>query len=278
MAYLSEQWRAHRRDPNPPRHYTDQREFESDWVFTLRRRFGLSQEALASLARVSVTTVQNWENPRSVKAIAEHNQDRLRDLERELWMQAHVTLMNPCPAPIRAIHDLLAASRDESAQSLADYLVSTLRADDPERARILHWACLAHGIADPASPRARDYGLHALAAVGQGDARLSAAIENEILGFQMQDLLGMKRGPERATKGLELMRACERLYARDPQRAYLWNALEVACRAPLPTEHMFRLGRQLIDLLGEEAVRRRVTTEEAYTAARALFEAEGRSH
>jgi DNA-binding transcriptional regulator YiaG len=278
MAYLSEQWRTHRRDPNPPRHYTDQREFEADWVFTLRRRHALSQEALASLARVSVTTVQNWENPRSLKAIAEHNQNLLRDLERELWMKAHVSVLAPCPPTIRAIHDLLAASRDESAQALADYLVSSMESSSPERARLLHWACLAHGIADPASPRARDYGMHALAAVGQGDSRLSAAIENEILGFQMQDLLNMKRGPERADKGLELMRACERLYARDPQRAYAWNALEVACRAPLPTEHVFRLARQLIDLLGEDAVRRRVATEEAYTAARALFEAEGRSH
>jgi DNA-binding transcriptional regulator YiaG len=83
MAYLQNKWRDYTRQPNPPRHYTNQREFEADWIYSLRRRYALSQEALAARANVSVTTVQNWENPRSVKAIADHNQNLLKDIERD---------------------------------------------------------------------------------------------------------------------------------------------------------------------------------------------------
>jgi len=83
MPYLQEQWKSQARQISPQRRYSSQREFEADWIGTLRRRYSLSQEALAVLASVSVTTVQNWENPQSRKSIAPHNQDRLRDIERE---------------------------------------------------------------------------------------------------------------------------------------------------------------------------------------------------
>ena len=76
MPYLQEQWNSHGRQLSPQRRYSSQREFEADWIGALRRRYSLSQEGLAVLANVSVTTVQNWENPQSRKSIAPHNQDR----------------------------------------------------------------------------------------------------------------------------------------------------------------------------------------------------------
>ncbi|NDP48819.1 MAG: hypothetical protein GZ085_10615 [Sulfuriferula multivorans] len=36
------------------------------------------------MANVSVSTVQNWENPRSAKAISDHYQSHLRDNERDM--------------------------------------------------------------------------------------------------------------------------------------------------------------------------------------------------
>ena len=128
----------HARQANPVRRYANQREFEADWIYSMRRRYRVSQESLAVMANVSVTTVQNWENP-SAKVIAEHNQARLRDIERDLWIQAHVTLLDPCPPYIKALYDLMSASKDDSAQALADYLVMTMPNEDAGRARLLHW-------------------------------------------------------------------------------------------------------------------------------------------
>jgi transcriptional regulator with XRE-family HTH domain len=271
MSYLQEQWTALSRQHQPRRRYASQREFEADWVSGLRRRFSLSQEALASLASVSVTTVQNWENPASLKNIAGHNQDRLRDIERSLWISSHVTLMEPCPAFIRALHDLLAANKDSSAQGLADYLLGSLPASDPERPRLLHWASLTHSIADPASQKARDYQAAALASVGQGESALSVAIENEILGSQFEDLICESDTPERRERAEQIMAACERLHARDHQPAYLWNALEVACRAGLPTATRYRLLTELTSQLGAGPVKRRVLNDEAYEAVRDAY-------
>jgi transcriptional regulator with XRE-family HTH domain len=269
MSFLQQKWNEHQ--SKPLRRYSSQREFEADWVSGLRRRYRLSQERLAALASVSVTTVQNWENPTSAKRIAEHNQDRLRDIERELWIKAHVTLLEPCPPYIRALHELMAANRDTSAQGLADYLVTCMDAHDPGRARLLHWAGLAYSIADPASTQAREYEDAALRALGDGDAPLAAAIENEILGAQFEDLLALPEGAARRDKGDALMRACRRLFQRDRQPAYLWNALEVACRAPLEARDRFALVGELESLLGEASVRRRIQTEAAYQAARDLL-------
>jgi hypothetical protein len=67
------------------------------------------------------------------------------------------------------------------------------------------------------------------------------------------------------------MQACQRLFQRDQQPAYLWNALEVACRAPLESQDRFTLVHELQGVLGEEGVRRRIRTEEAYLAARSLL-------
>lgn len=269
MSYLQQKWNEHQ--SKPLRRYSSQREFEADWVSGLRRRYRLSQERLAALASVSVTTVQNWENPTSAKRIAEHNQTRLRDIERELWIKAHVTLIEPCPPYIRALHELMAANRDASAQGLADYLVTCMDARDAGRARLLHWAGLAYSIADPASTKARAYAEAALQALGHGDEPLAAAIENEILGAQFEDLLSLPEGETRRAKGDALMRACRRLFQRDRQPAYLWNALEVACRAPLPAADRFALVGELQSLIGEDAVRRRIQTETAYQAARDLI-------
>lgn len=271
MSYLQHKWLEISRQPHPARRYSNQREFEADWVGGLRRRFGLSQEALASLAGVSVTTVQNWENPASRKKIAEHNQDRLRDIERDLWIKSHVTVMEPNPPYIRAIHDLLAANRDGSAQGLAEYLLSAMPSEDPERARLLHWAALAYSIQDPASARARSLSEQALEAIGGGDAKLAAAIENEILGYQFEDLLAMPEGSDRQARGLRLLAACERLYQRDQQAAYKWNALEVACRAPLSVGERFRILGELGGLLGETQVRRKVTNDPAFESARVFY-------
>ncbi len=270
MSYLQQKWNEHQ--SKPMRRYSSQREFEADWVSGLRRRYRLSQERLASLASVSVTTVQNWENPTSAKRIAEHNQDRLRDIERELWIKAHVTLLEPCPPYIRALHELMSANRDSSAQGLADYLVTCMDAHDPGRPRLLHWAGLAYSIADPISAKARNYEDAALQALGAGDGndRLAAAIENEILGSQFEDLLALPEGEARRDKGRQLMLACQRLFQRDQQPAYLWNALEVTCRAPLEMRDRFDLVSQLQTLLGEEGVRRRIRAEVAYQAARDL--------
>lgn len=270
MSFLQQKWNEHQ--SKPMRRYSSQREFEADWISGLRRRYRLSQERLAALASVSVTTVQNWENPTSAKRIAEHNQGRLRDIERELWIKAHVTLLEPCPPYIRALHELMSANRDSSAQGLADYLVTCMEAHDLGRPRLLHWAGLAYSIADPASPKARAYEDAALQALGAGEGndRLAAAIENEILGAQFEDLLALPEGEARCNKGRQVMQACQRLFQRDQQPAYLWNALEVACRAPLEMRDRFSLVNQLQALLGEEGVRRRIRAEAAYQAAREL--------
>lgn len=273
MSFLQQKWNEHQ--SKPLRRYSSQREFEADWVSGLRRRYRLSQERLATLASVSVTTVQNWENPTSAKRIAEHNQDRLRDIERELWIKAHVTLLEPCPPYIRALHELMSANRDGSAQGLADYLVACMEAHDPGRPRLLHWAGLTYSIADPASAKARAYETAALQALGMdqaaGNASLAAAIENEILGAQFEDLMALPEGGARRDKGQQLMLACRRLFQRDQQPAYLWNALEVACRAPLDLRDRFDLVSQLQALLGEESVCRRIRAEAAYQAARELL-------
>ncbi|MDO9224697.1 MAG: hypothetical protein Q8M09_09020 [Pseudomonadota bacterium] len=272
MSFLQQKWSEHQ--SKPLRRYSSQREFEADWVGGLRRRYRLSQERLASLASVSVTTVQNWENPTSAKRIAEHNQDRLRDIDRELWIKAHVTLLEPCPPYIRALHELMSANRDSSAQGLADYLVTCMDARDSGRARLLHWAGLTYSIADPASAKAREYEESALRALGTGNEghdSLAAAIENEILGAQFEDLLALPEGAARRDKGRALMQACQRLFQRDRQPAYLWNALEVACRAPLEMRDSFVLVSELQALLGEAVVRRRIQTDAAFEGARVLL-------
>jgi transcriptional regulator with XRE-family HTH domain len=275
MAYLQNKWRDYTRQPNPPRHYTNQREFEADWIYTLRRRYALSQEALAALANVSVTTVQNWENPRSVKAIADHNQNRLENIERDLWIKAHVTLLEPCPPTVKALYDLMSAGKDESAQALVAYLIGSLGEHHQERPRLLHWASLTHSIADPNSAKAREYGQLALDAVGRSDDRLSAAIENEILGFQMEDLLKTSAGTGRQQQGEKIMAACERLFDKDTQPAYLWNALEVSCRTPLPQKEIFRLVARLTDTLDGSLVERRIRTESVFEPAREVLSATG---
>lgn len=272
MSFLEHKWSDHRRQMNPARRYSSQREFEADWVSSLRRRYHLSQEALAVMASVSVTTVQNWENPRSIKNIAGHNQDRLRDIERDLWIKAHVTLLEPCPPHIRAMYDLMGANKDSSAQGLAEYLVTMMDPRDPERARLLHWAGLAYSIADPASQKARNYEVAALDALAQTGGPLAAAIENEVLGAQFEDLMSLPDGDARRDKGQRIMHALERLHQRDGQPAYLWNALEVACRAPLAALEVFRLIGALTEQLGEERVRQRVLNEDAYGPARVAFD------
>jgi hypothetical protein len=68
------------------------------------------------------------------------------------------------------------------------------------------------------------------------------------------------------------MRACERLFERDQQPAYLWNALEVACRAPLDTQDTFRLTQKLIAIQGHAHVRHRITTETNFENARIVFD------
>jgi transcriptional regulator with XRE-family HTH domain len=271
MPYLQEQWNSHGRQLSPLRRYSSQREFEADWIGTLRRRYSLSQEALAVLANVSVTTVQNWENPQSRKSIAPHNQDRLRDIERDLWIKSHVTLLEPCPPFLRALYDLLGSNKDSSAQGLAEYLIGSMPEHDPERPRLLHWAGLAHSIADPASNKAREYQNAALKALGKSKSPLAAAVENEILGSQFEDLLTQPQGAERQDKGRHLLAACERLFQRDHQAAYKWNALEVACRTPLPAATQYDLLGELNQLLGETAVRRKIQSDDAYEVLRAAL-------
>jgi transcriptional regulator with XRE-family HTH domain len=272
MSYLQNKWSEYARQATPARRYASQREFEADWIYCLRRRYRVSQEALAVMASVSVTTVQNWENPRSAKAIAEHNQARLRDIERELWIKAHVTLLDPCPPYIKALYDLMGASKDESAQALAEYLVTTMPDGDPGRARLLHWASLAYSISEPGALRARTLSEAALEALTGNDHPLSAAIENEILGSQFEDLLALPPGETRRQTGLVLMRACERLFQRDRQPAYLWNALEVACRAPLDTQEIFRLTQALVQRQSLAPVRHRIRSEASFEAARLVFD------
>lgn len=276
MSYLNSKWKEYHAQPLRPRSYLNQREFEADWVGNLRRRYRVSQEALAAMMAVSVTTVQNWENPLSKKAIAAHNQDRLCDIERDLWIKAHVTLLNPCPPTIRALYDLMCSGKNESAQALAEHFVSTASHTDPERARLLHWASLTYIITDPASHKARLYQQEALQSIGEGDVRLSAAIENEILGYQFEMLMqaqpvSVQSGSDRSQQARDLMQACERLYARDQQPAYLWNALEVACRAQLPENELFRLTGLLTDILGADIVLRRIEAETPFAAARSVF-------
>jgi transcriptional regulator with XRE-family HTH domain len=268
MSYLNSKWKEYHSQLLRPRSYASQREFEADWISAMRRRYRISQEALAALASVSVTTVQNWENPLSKKAIAAHNQDRLRDIERDLWIKAHVTLLNPCPPTIRALYDLMCVGRDESAQALAEHLVSTASHGDPERTRLLHWASLTYSISDPVSHKARLYQQEALRSVGAGDVRLSAAIENEILGYQFEMLMQSLPGSDRSQQARELMQTCERLYARDQQPAYLWNALEIACRAKFTPGDIFALVGKLNEVLGHEAVSRRIRAEALYAGAR----------
>lgn len=271
MSYLNSKWKEYHSQPLQPRSYASQREFEADWISAMRRRYRISQEALAALASVSVTTVQNWENPLSRKAIAPHNQDRLRDIERDLWIKSHVTLLNPCPPTIRALYDLMCAGKDESAQALAEHLVSSAGRDDPERARLLHWASLTYSINDPASHKARLYQQEALQSVGNGDVRLSSAIENEILGYQFELLMQTAYGSDRNQQARELMGACERLFDRDQQPAYLWNALEIACRAELTQEEMYAAVTRLIHVQGHEPVSRRIRAEALYANARPLL-------
>jgi len=170
------------------------------------------------------------------------------------------------------LYDLMSASKDDSAQALADYLVSTMPADDAGRARLLHWASLTHSISQPNSPRARSLSEAALEALVDADTRLSAAIENEILGSQFEDLLALPAGESRQRQSKSLLRACERLFQRDQQPAYLWNALEVACRAPLESQDMFRLAQNLVSLQGHAHVRHRIMSESNFDAARLVFD------
>jgi transcriptional regulator with XRE-family HTH domain len=275
MSYLEQKWGDYSREVHPSRRYSSRREFEADWVSGLRRRYSLSQEALAVMASVSVTTVQNWENPQSVKKIAAHNQDRLRDIERDLWIKAHVTLLEPCPPQIRALYDLMSANKDGSAQGLAEYLITMTGSQDPERARLLHWAALTYGIADPGSPKARTYGSAAMEALADLKSPLAAAIENEILGAQFEDMLNLPEGEMRREKGRQIMQALERLYRRDEQPAYLWNALEAACRSPLSAPEIFGLVNRLTEVLGEQGVRQRILNEDSYQLARAAYATAG---
>jgi hypothetical protein len=67
------------------------------------------------------------------------------------------------------------------------------------------------------------------------------------------------------------MAACQRLHQRDQQPAYLWNALEVACRTPLAGASQYELLGELSGKLGEAAVRRKVMTDAAYEAVRPAF-------
>jgi transcriptional regulator with XRE-family HTH domain len=268
MSYLNSKWKEYHSQPLRPRSYSSQREFEADWISAMRRRYRISQEALAALASVSVTTVQNWENPLSRKAIAPHNQDRLRDIERDLWIKNHVTLLNPCPPTIRALYDLMCAGKNESAQALAEHLVSSAGHDNPERTRLLHWASLTYSITDPSSHKARLYQQEALQSVGNSDVRLSSAIENEILGYQFELLMQAPAGSDRTQQAREMMGACERLFERDQQPAYLWNALEIACRAEFPQKDIFGAVAKLNQVLGHEAVSRRIKTEALYANAR----------
>lgn len=277
MSYLDSKWKEYHSQPLRQRSYLNQREFEADWVGGLRRRYRISQEALAALMAVSVTTVQNWENPVSKKAIAAHNQDRLRDIERDLWIKTHVTLLNPCPPTIRALYDLMCSGRDESAQALAEHFIVTLSHGDPERPRMLHWASLTYSITDPASHKARLYQQEALKALGESsiskfDHRLSAAIENEILGYQFEMLMQAPAGSDRSQQARDLMQACERLFARDQQPAYLWNALEVACRSGLEETDWLRLVAQLCEVVGIDITRRRIEAEAPFAPARFAFQ------
>ncbi|NDP48818.1 MAG: hypothetical protein GZ085_10610 [Sulfuriferula multivorans] len=54
-----------------------------------------------------------------------------------------------------APHDLRSVSKDDSAQTVADYLVSTMAANDTARARLLYWASLTYSISQPNSRRVR---------------------------------------------------------------------------------------------------------------------------
>lgn len=84
-------------------------------------------------------------------------------------------------------------------------------------------------------------------------------------------------GSDRTQQTRELMQACERLYTRDQQPAYLWNALEVACRAELAQADIFVLVGRLNETLGHEAVSRRIQAESLYATARPAL-ANGAAH
>ena len=101
---------------------------------------------------------------------------------------------------------------------------------------------------------------------------MSAAIENEILGSQFEDLLALPAGEARQRQGMSLMRACERLFERDQQPAYLWNALEVACRAPLDSQDVFRLTQKPGRLQEHAHVRHRIMSEANFETARLVFD------
>jgi hypothetical protein len=63
------------------------------------------------------------------------------------------------------------------------------------------------------------------------------------------------------------------LFQHDHQAAYKWNALEVACRTPLPTATQYDLLGELNQLLGESTVRRKVQSDDAYEALRVTYAA-----
>ena len=73
--------------------------------------------------------------------------------------------------------------------------------------------------------------------------------------------------------GRHLMAACQRLYQRDRQPAYLWNALEVACRTPLANTVQYDLLTELTQVLGAPSVRRKVLSDSAYESVRPAFSA-----
>jgi hypothetical protein len=68
-----------------------------------------------------------------------------------------------------------------------------------------------------------------------------------------------------------------RLFLRDKQPAYLWNALEVACRTPLASATQYDLLGELTEVIGETSVRRKVLSDHAFEAVRPAFTAVGES-
>jgi hypothetical protein len=91
----------------------------------------------------------------------------------------------------------------------------------------------------------------------------------------MEDLMKLSAGPQRVRQGEKIKAACERLFEKDNQPAYLWNALEVSCRTPLPQEDVFHGVSRLLAVLDANMVERRIRTESVFEQARPVLTATG---
>ena len=273
MAYLNKVYRSTQDGSFVTRKFSNEREFQANWVHELRREYSLTQKALAERVRVCVNTVQNWENPLGNKGISSHNQNELQVIERDLYLSKNVRLANPHDAYVNAIYELLKSLKDEAAQQLGESLLSVIERPVAQRIRLHHATGIAYIVSDPNSQKALYHQSKALEGIATLDINdpLRGHVENDVLYHSLLSMEKLPAGKNRVEHGARLVDTLNRLYQNFPENEYLFNALEVAGKAPLPFELVNQIYVQLCDRLGEREVRGEIATNDDYESVRYLF-------